>query len=296
MIKVTSFPNLQEFVPIKKLDDYTVSSFDGEWFIYGKDNSKDKIVGRYYFGNNEFSGLNECYVDLLFGDCHLIDNSFIQNLSQYLNKRIYELEYEIHLFFLEYTNTLNGFERLSVENILKLDVYSVVTLVEKDLFGKTKERIKGEFTVRTFEEKDSHNVISCLVDSYKMGISLGGFVDLVDFQRLEQNIVQYYNEFFLSKNTIIFIAEKNGEFVGHITFEMHDEKAVLVDSYVLNKFSGNGVYDLLKRKFENFCISNEITVLEGSVEPHSEKSLKILENLKQNGWREKSYIGRFNIK
>lgn len=255
---------------------------DGEWFVFYEPESF--IIGNYYFGINFITNDTECYIEIHIDNRTQIDayifNKIVEKIKNIINKE----KIEVDLLLLQLVGDDKILSNFDYNFLIVLGFKRSCIYVEKELMKSNKSisDLDHNFIVRKYKESDYNNVISCLFDSHLLFLKLTGNVDDKSLTNLKRNIVDYYSPL-KTENRFIYVVELNKQFIGHISFEITNNKASILDIYVIEEFQGKKILPELSKYLEIYCLQKGVIKLSGTVEP-SEKTSSILESLKKDGY------------
>lgn len=272
-----------------------VINFNGQWFKPILED-RGKYIGCYFVGFNEILNVNEVYITLYFNNLQSCIFNAVWEDAQYVLKNARDVYDFDHIYYQFYGSEKKTFEFIdSIEKeIERRNIIPITYTVTKDIKDRKSRGIPCN--IREATEKDYNKVLDCLVKAYDNAYETTLYGEM-PYEMLEKQVKNYYKDS-LEKN-LILVAEINGEFAGHITYEyieqFNNSYLKMIDLLVLNRFKNLGLEKKLTEAGEAFANKKEIRRLFGTVEIINgkkgySKAKRILNNLELDNWKKESII------
>ncbi|WP_077296814.1 GNAT family N-acetyltransferase [Virgibacillus pantothenticus] len=259
------------------------NSMDGKWFLFREE--KKYLLGSFYFGINEITDHTECYINIFMDGYTVVNKEKVSYVMNYINRIVDKESINLDIYRLEFKLLYEPLDSIPTE-LHELGFRKSFTIVDKVIKQDTDEsHLYKELIIREYRNSDYENVLECLIESFLLTIRSEDLENKVDQDKLIKNIKNYYSPL-SERNRYIKVAEVNSEFVGHITYEIIGNLAVLVDVYVLEEYRSKGYTRVLTQKMEEHCLDLGISKTEGTVDPLN--STVVLKYLFKDGWKSKS--------
>lgn len=288
-----------------KIDEQNdlVEKFDGQWI----ENPFLRYFGCYYIGHNEILNANELYIVHFYNrKMNPLEFNIIGEEMNELIKLVeedYDLKNVYYQVFLKEETPFELFNQLK-GTILSDFIPITYTMTKNIADNPANNKIFELFKIRTANENDMDNVLACLTQAYLNAYE----VDLYGeepLRSLEINVKDYHKP--LLKDCLILVAEVNGVFAGHISFEIINRgnkeltPLKLVDIFVVDSYKGLGIGTALIEEGETFALNNNFNLLVGTVdiiagEKGIHKSKEIIKSLEESYWKRESLIFIKNLR
>lgn len=242
-----------------------------------------EIYAIYYSGENAITENPEGYINFFFEKEVSINN--INKIIKLVIDTIKENE-QLFCIYISLYSEDEDYHAKYIENkdykLINATLSSI--FVRKDLKLSPLEKINEnniDYEIALCEPNDKENVLKCIEDAYFNGTATDLY-KRIGIDEFKKNIRGYYEN--ILEDYHVFIAKHNGYFCGHITYEVREGKANLIDVYSLKNHKVN---DFLSVESEYIMRTMNVKKIEGSVEvvdKDIQRTFDILLNISKKDW------------
>lgn len=276
----------------KYIELYTpfITNVEGMWFISGVD--EKQIVGNVYLGQNKLTDLYEGYMTV-FVNQNLkvtdIENCF-EEMTQFLRKHI-NLDWLYYEVFPENHEMFQIVDDYFSNHTMNYRIYSAVVKKHLDQSSSLKSCVKSHehLSIRKAEEEDIEHIMPCIVKASQEALP-GDMKKKISMEQFTQRLKEYFTPFL--KDRVSFVCEMEREFIGHASYEFKNDRMNLLDIYVLNDYTSQGIGTLLASVGE-YQLSKKYHIREvyGTVNGTTLGEIDVIvKRLKKEDWDQQSVV------
>ncbi|MGE7983660.1 hypothetical protein [Solibacillus sp. NPDC093137] len=240
-----------------------------------------EIYAVYYSGENAITENPEGYINFFFGK-----EISIININKIIKLVLNTIEKNEQLFciYISLFSEDESYQAQYIENenykLINAALSSI--FVKKDLEQSPKIKENNmDYELELCEPDDKENVLKCIEEAYFNGTETDLYKN-IGIDGFKKNIRDYYEN--ILDDYHVFIAKHNGYFCGHITYEVREGNANLIDVYSLENHKVN---DFLSEESEYIMRTKNVKKIEGSVKVvnnNTQRTFDILLNITKKDW------------